>query len=172
MDRARYEETKGFAFVAKPNTVGEYQAERLELTGYIAGYLTGINDAGAFCGTGFKTESSYRVLLRGEDLGEPPSSVPFAPDYEPFPTGITNDGVIFGQATAVEVRKDCAGHGSVSGTMCVCDDDYELDPYDALSCLAVGAACSGHGHEHEPGECHCDAGFKNPIGNPSECVPS
>ena len=77
-----------------------------------------------------------------------------------------------GQAMAVEVKKECAGHGTLVDDSCDCDTDYELDPVDAKNCIAVGAPCSGHGHEHGPGDCHCDAGFKNPIGDKSQCVPS
>jgi hypothetical protein len=167
-----FEETKGVGFVAEPTEAGGYDSEPFPFEGYAAGYLTGLNDAGAFCGTGYRTVNSYRTLLRGSSLSAAAESVPFPADYEPFPTGIAPNGLIFGQAMAVEVKKECAGHGTLSGDTCNCDSDYELDPVDSKNCIAVGAPCSGHGHEHGPGECHCDAGFKNPIGDESQCVPS
>jgi len=167
-----YEETKGAGFVAKPAEPSGFEAEKYEIPGYVAIYLTGLNDAGAFCATGFKSENSYRVLLRGASLESDATVVPFARDYEPFPTGINQGGWIFGGATAVEVKKDCAGHGDVVGEVCACDAPYESDPYDAKNCIPIGAVCNGHGHEHLAGECHCESGFKNPVGDKSKCVPS
>lgn len=45
-------------------------------SGYVAGYLTGLNDSRAFCGTGYSA-NSYRTLLRGSSLSATPESVPF-----------------------------------------------------------------------------------------------
>lgn len=167
-----FDETKGLGFVAKPAAGGGFLTEEYVVPGFAAIYLTGLNDHGAFCGLGHQTTGSSRVLLRGARLGGNAEVVPFPHDYEPFPTGINEAGWVFGQAMAVEAEKECAGHGVLVGAACECDDAYEVDPYDAAICIAVGAACSGHGHEHEAGNCHCDAGFKNPVGEKSKCVPS
>jgi hypothetical protein len=167
-----FEELKGDGFVARPAAPDGYETERVPLQGYLAGYLTGLNDAGAYCGTGHKTANSYRVLLRGASLSDAPEAVPFAKGFEPFPTGLTQSGLIYGQAMAVEVEKDCAGHGVPSGDTCTCEDGYQVDPVDPKNCISNSAKCSGHGHEHEAGNCHCDAGFKNPIGDKTKCIPS
>jgi hypothetical protein len=167
-----FEETQGAGFVARPAESEGYEAERFPLEGYAAGYLTGLNESGAFAGTGYRTANSYRTLVRGSRLSETPESVPFPAHYEPFPTGIAPSGLIYGQATAVEIEKDCAGHGTLSDGTCNCDPDYELDPVDPENCIAIGAPCNGHGHEHAAGDCHCSSGFKSPAGDKSQCVPS
>ncbi len=167
-----FDELRGSGFVARATPGGSYDGQKYVLAGYSAMYLTGLNDAGAFCGTAHATDTSYRVLVRGSALGKAPEVVPFTANYEPFATGIDERGWIFGQAMAVVEKKDCAGHGRLMGAACACDSGYQLDAYDMTNCIALGAVCNGHGHEHEVGVCHCDSGFKNPVGDKSHCTPS
>ena len=96
---------------------------------------------------------------------------PLTGDLEPFPTGLSEGGVIHGQAFILEEPQPCGGHGVLEGEACVCDEGFELDPHDMTNCLAPSAECSGHGHLHGD-ECHCDSGYRVDPADMMACIPS
>jgi len=165
-----YDNSVNPAFVARPSG-DTCLPELFELEGQNSTGLTGLNESGAIAGLAYASATSLPVVFSAESVDDAPTFYPLGSDVEPFPTGISETGLVHGQTFILAEPPPCGGHGTPDGDTCVCDENYEIDPYDAANCLAPGAECSGHGHLHGD-ECHCDAGFKKSSTDASMCVPS
>lgn len=157
-------------FVAA-QTAGSLEVRRYDIEGQAGVGLTGLTDDGAIVGLAYATSSSLPVVFHAADTEAAPTFYPLRGDLEPFPTGLSEGGVIHGQAFILEEPRPCGGHGALEGETCQCDEGFELDPYDMTNCLPPGAECSGHGHLHDD-ECHCDPGFRVDPTDMMACIPS
>jgi hypothetical protein len=63
---------------------------------------------------------------------------------------------------------ECGGHGELSGSQCVCDDGYTVDPGDALNCIET-PGCGGHG-VWDAGECVCSGGYMVDPNDAFNCI--
>lgn len=156
------------SFVARP-TVEGYRISKFEISGYSGVGLTGLNDLGQIAGIAFREPYTVPVVFRGESLNTPPQFFPLDERLEPFATGISSSGLVYGQAFILTAPPLCGGHGVVEDESCICDEGYGLDPLDPTRCLSPDEECSGRGHLH--GEvCHCDEGFKVDPVNSARCI--
>ena len=165
-----YESAVNPSFVAQPTSEG-YAIERYEVAGYSGTGLTGLNEGGELAGLAYATGTSLPVVFRADSAEAAPEFFPLAGDYEPFPTGIAEGGLVHGQVFILEEPRPCGGHGTPAGDSCDCDEGFDVDPVDPMNCLPPDAECSGHGHLHGD-ECHCDDGFKKDPSDAMKCVPS
>lgn len=164
-----WETSVNAGFVATPTTDG-LDVRRYDIEGQSGVGLTGLSDAGAIVGIAFATSSSLPVVFRAADADASPTFFPLGGELEPFPTGLSESGLIHGQAFVLEEPLPCGGHGTLEGDTCVCDDGYELDPVDMTNCLMPAAECSGHGHLHGD-SCHCDSGYRQDPEDMMACIP-
>jgi hypothetical protein len=166
-----FERTVNPSFVAEPEGDG-YRVNKFELAGFSGTGLTGLNDAGEIAGIAYETPTSRAQVFRAESLNAEPQFYPLQDNLDPFPTGISATGVVYGEAylVALEPPPLCAGHGTIEQDTCVCDEGYVLDPYEAQNCIEVDAVCDGHGHLHGD-VCHCDAGYQTDPADSSRCIP-
>jgi hypothetical protein len=167
-----FDRTVNPSFVAEPRDDG-WQISKFELAGYAGTGLTGLNDAGQIVGIAYATPTSRAQIFRAESLAAAPEFFTLSDKLDPFPTGISAEGVIYGEGFIVDLAQpeQCGGHGTVEDERCVCDEGFTVDPYDAKNCIEVDAVCSGHGHLH--GEvCHCDGGYRTDPEDSSQCIPA
>lgn len=157
-------------FVATPSPEGLI-VRRYDLDGQSGVGLTGLTDDGQLVGLAYATSSSLPVVFHAADAESAPTFFPLTGELEPFPTGVSERGVIHGQAFILEEPRPCGGHGTLEGDTCRCDEGFELDPHDMTNCVAPDAECSGHGHLHGD-ECHCDPGYRQDPADMMACIPS
>jgi len=165
-----YESAVNPAFIAEMSDE-ELVVRRFALDGYSGTGLTGLNAAGSIAGIAYASPTSLPVVFHADSVEAAPIFHPLLGDMEPFPTGISASGVIHGQVFLLEEPRPCGGHGTPDGETCVCDDGFDVDPYDAANCLPPDPECSGHGHLHGD-TCHCDDGFKKDPDDAARCVPN
>lgn len=165
-----YENAVNPAFVAEPSSDG-LVVRKFELEGYSGTGLTGLNASGAIAGIAFASPTSLPVVFHADDFEADPVFHPLSGNLNPFATGISASGLVRGQVFIIEEPRPCGGHGTPDGETCICDDGFDVDPYDAANCLPPNTECSGHGHLHGD-ECHCDDGFKKNPTDASQCVPN
>lgn len=85
-----------------PSFIGNYSnnsytIEKYELPGYTGVGLAGINDKGEIAGIAYKSTSDYPEVIYAADETSIPKVFALSSHLEPFVTGITNDGLIYGQ---------------------------------------------------------------------------
>lgn len=165
-----YENGRNPGFVARLRGT-ELEVERIAIPGYSGSAFTGIDRHGRLAGLAYRTPDSLPVVVRLEGPHAEPETFSIAGSVEPFPTGISDRGFVYGQLYILETPPICGGHGTLEGPACVCEQGYVVDPYDATNCVVPGAPCDGHGHLHGD-DCHCDEGFEPDPADSMRCVPA
>ncbi|MCG8556953.1 MAG: hypothetical protein MJD61_16960 [Proteobacteria bacterium] len=148
-----------------------YTVTRYQIAGASGTGLTALNERGDLGGVYYPQETSIPIPFRVAEGASAPEFFPFqAGPFEPFVTGMTEDGLLHGEIYILDEPQVCGGHGSLEGNVCVCDAGYEVDPVDPENCIELNAECSGHGHLHGD-VCHCDSGFVPDPNDKGACVP-
>jgi len=122
------------AFIATPSDTGP-QVQKYELDGRTGTGLTGLNEAGQLAGIAYSATTSLPVVFTAESAEAAPVFYPLPGSVEPFATGISETGVVYGQTFILEEPRECGGHGTATESGCDCDEGYESGAGDTPTCV-------------------------------------
>lgn len=122
------------AFIATP-AGDSVQVAKYEIAGRTGTGLTGLNEAGQLAGIAYSAATSLPVVFTSAAADTPPRFYPLPGSVEPFATGISATGLVYGQVFIVEEPRECSGHGTVADGVCDCDEGYQADSGDPQACV-------------------------------------
>lgn len=128
----------------------QYTVEKYELPGFVGVGLAGVNDSGEISGIAYKDKDSYPQIFWAKDESSIPKFYPLPSHVEPFVTGMTADGAIYGQLFVYEKTEETNVSETVADKL-LKDSELILDTVKKMNGVAHSGSISGiiHSAFHE-----------------------